>query len=62
MGPGTEHMTDAVGREFNRTMLLLQEVNALQPPPCSDLAPDQQPTEEETENILDDIEEKLVIG
>lgn len=62
MGPGTEHMTDAVGREFNRTMLLLQEVNALQPPPCPGQAPDQQPTEEETESILDDIEEKLVIG
>lgn len=62
MGPGTEHMTDAVGREFSRTMLLLQEVNALRPPPCADLAPDQQPTEEETESILDDIEEKLVIG
>lgn len=62
MGPGTEHMTDAVGREFNRTMLLLQEINALRPPPCPGQAPDQQPTEEETESILDDIEEKLVIG
>ncbi|MBI5940051.1 MAG: hypothetical protein HY859_06455 [Caulobacterales bacterium] len=62
MGPGMEQMTDAVAREFNRTMLLLQEVNALRPPPCAGLAPDQQPTEEETESILDDIEEKLVIG
>jgi hypothetical protein len=62
MGPGTEQMTDAVGREFNRTMLLLQQVNALRPPPCPGQAPDQQPTEEETESILDDIEEKLVIG
>ncbi|MFZ5670352.1 MAG: hypothetical protein ACOY4K_12735 [Pseudomonadota bacterium] len=61
-GPGAQDMTDALGREFNRTMLLLQEINALQPPPCSGMAPDQPPTEEETESILDDIEEKLVIG